>query len=237
MGQIATRWALPSTMLQILYIVWNNLLQSGGHLSMVSIDFNTTVSCSVGSNPRCPELPDYVVPATAASDSDHRGVVLFVVNMSPSLTSELTRAWLSNIAPPLMASVTGIGMNATSQRQSENQSHRSASNYTKIPTHAILTSRTAMILFGMAKRQSQMSASNMQLPTHLVLSAVMDGVSEGPSQTYVSNQMQFQQHNLNSMRNDQSGRYPTPATHISIIPTASTGQSLGLGSNNFIIIT
>ncbi|GKA10391.1 hypothetical protein Tco_0689824 [Tanacetum coccineum] len=112
----------------------------------------------------------------------------------------------SNIAPPLMASVTGIGMNATSQRQSENQSHRSASNYTKIPTHAILTSRTAMILFGMAKRQSQMSASNMQQPTQLVLSAVMDAVSEGPSQTYVSNHMQFQQHNLNSMRNDQSGR-------------------------------
>ncbi|GKD66936.1 hypothetical protein Tco_1309044, partial [Tanacetum coccineum] len=84
-----------------------------------------------------------------------------------------------------------------------------------------------------SKRQSQMSASNMQLPTQLVLSAVMDAVSEGPSQTYVSNHMQFQQHNLNSMRNDQSGRYPTPATHISIIPTASTGTVIGVRKQQF----
>ncbi|GJT32511.1 FIZZY-related 2-like protein [Tanacetum coccineum] len=40
------------------------------------------------------------------------------------------------------------------------------------------------------RRQSQMSASNnMQLLTHLVLSAVMDVVSEGLSQTYVSYHM------------------------------------------------
>ncbi|GKE25272.1 FIZZY-related 2-like protein, partial [Tanacetum coccineum] len=78
------------------------------------------------------------------------------------------------------------------------------------------------------RRQSQMSASNnMQLPTHSVLSVVMDAVSEGPSQSYVSYHMHFQQHNLNSMRNDQSGRYPTPARHISIIPTASTGTVIG----------
>nr|GEX75765.1 hypothetical protein [Tanacetum cinerariifolium] len=52
-----------------------------------------------------------------------------------------------------------------------------------------------------------MSASNnMQLPTHSVLSVVMDAVSEGPSQSCVSYHMHFQQHNLNSMRNDQSGR-------------------------------
>ncbi|GJW98798.1 potassium channel AKT1-like protein [Tanacetum coccineum] len=37
----------------------------------------------------------------------------------------------------------------------------------------------------------------------------------------------FQQHDLNSMRNDQSGRYPTPARHISIIPTASIGTVIG----------
>ncbi|GKB96055.1 FIZZY-related 2-like protein, partial [Tanacetum coccineum] len=58
-----------------------------------------------------------------------------------------------------------------------------------------------------SEHQSQMSTSNnMQLLTHSVLSVVMDVVSEGPSQTYVSYHMQFQQHNLNSMRNDQSRR-------------------------------
>nr|GEV21975.1 hypothetical protein [Tanacetum cinerariifolium] len=80
----------------------------------------------------------------------------------------------------------------------------------KLPAHAIGTSSTIMndMSHGQSqsKRQSQMSASNMQLSTQLVLSVVMDAVLEGPSQTYVSNHMQFQQHYLNSMRNDQSGR-------------------------------
>ncbi|GJU02489.1 E4 SUMO-protein ligase PIAL2-like protein isoform X2 [Tanacetum coccineum] len=164
-----------------------------------------------------------------------------------------------NIAPPMMAPVTGTGMNAISQGQSQNQSQRSAFNDTKIPAHAILTSSTAMnamshgqsqsqvsdsnnmqlprystgtsnnlLLNSVLQRQSQIYAlNNMQLPTHSAFSAAMDAISTGPSQTYVSSDMQFQQHTLNTMRNDHSGRYPIPARHIPLSPTASTGTVIG----------
>ncbi|GKD65592.1 E4 SUMO-protein ligase PIAL2-like protein isoform X2, partial [Tanacetum coccineum] len=164
-----------------------------------------------------------------------------------------------NIAPPMMAPVTGTGMNAISQGQSQNQSQRSAFNDTKIPAHAILTSSTAMnamshgqsqsqvsdsnnmqlprystgtsnnlLLNSVLQRQSQIYAlNNMQLPTHSAFSAAMDAISTGPSQTYVSSDMQFQQHTLNTMRNDHSGRYPIPARHLPSSPTASTGTVIG----------
>ncbi|GJV07899.1 hypothetical protein Tco_1345555 [Tanacetum coccineum] len=138
-------------------------------------------------------------------------------------------------SPTHAVGMTSTSMNAMSHGQSRSQF--SASNTLQLLAHAIGTSSTIMndMSHGQSqsKRQSQMSASNMQLPTQLVLSAVMDGVSEGPSQTYVSNHIQFQQHNPNSMGNDQSGRYPTPATHISIIPTASTGTVLGVRKQQF----
>ncbi|GKC71967.1 reverse transcriptase, partial [Tanacetum coccineum] len=76
------------------------------------------------------------------------------------------------------------------------------------------------------RRQSQMSASNnMQLPTHSVLSVVMDAVSEGPSQSYVSYHMHFQQHNLNSMRNDQSGRSASDSIYDVKSPVSEHGHT------------
>ncbi|GKB78079.1 citrate synthase, mitochondrial [Tanacetum coccineum] len=75
-------------------------------------------------------------------------------------------------------------------------------------------------------RQSQMSASNnMQLPTHSVLSVVMDVVSEGLSQYYVSYHMHFQQHNLNSMRNDQSGRSASDSIYDVRSPVSEHGHT------------
>ncbi|GJX94078.1 hypothetical protein Tco_0348664 [Tanacetum coccineum] len=130
----------------------------------------------------------------------------------------------TTIQSPTHAVDDRTSMNAWSHMPS--RSRFSVPEPLQLLTHAIGTSST--IMNDMSHGQSQ-----SKLPTQLVLSAVMDAVSEGPSQTYVSNHMQFQQHNLNSMRNDQSGRYPTPATHISIIPTASTGTVIGVRKQQF----
>nr|GEZ47534.1 E4 SUMO-protein ligase PIAL2-like isoform X2 [Tanacetum cinerariifolium] len=118
-------------------------------------------------------------------------------------------------SPTHAVGMTSNIINAMSHGQSHSQF--SGSNTLQLPAHVIGTSSTIMndMSHGQSKskRQSQMSASNMQLPTQLVLSVVMDAVLEGPSQTYVSNHMQFQEHNLNSMRNDQSGRSASNSTY------------------------
>ncbi|GJY03551.1 hypothetical protein Tco_0369491 [Tanacetum coccineum] len=81
-------------------------------------------------------------------------------------------------SPTHAVGMTNTSMNAMSHGQSRSQF--SASNTLQLLAHAIGTSSTIMndMSHGQSqnKRQSQMSASNMQLPTQLVLSAVMDGV-------------------------------------------------------------
>ncbi|GJV93039.1 hypothetical protein Tco_1540852 [Tanacetum coccineum] len=275
-----------------------NIVKSGTNLLQAVGNFDgkyiiLVAFMSVGSNLRCPELPDYVVPAAAASDSGNKLEVGFQIGgwwarvsfdecdghaNKPKYKPPVPQESPTSIADPniiiltegdndmdsnpnqdchdtishgqsqsqVSASTTiqspthAVGMTSTSMNamsHGQSRSQFSASNTLQLLAHAIGTSSTIMndMSHGQSqsKRQSQMSASNMQLPTQLVLSAVMDAVSEGPSQTYVSNHMQFQQHNLNSMRNDQSGRYPTPATHISIIPTASTGTVIGVRKQQF----
>lgn len=116
-----------------------------------------------------------------------------------------------NIAPPIENRFSRVHLPTR-----ENGTSNIRSNVTMVPPV------TDTFPNAISHGQTQICTSNsMQLPTHAIGTS-NTGLNPiyRQSQIPASNNTQFQQHYSNHMTNDNGGRCPTPATHVTRIPIA-----------------